>query len=105
MQVANHRCATLGRLLRGGGAAWWHQRPCTVRAAKGKGEMSWVSAENREEVMHVLEVAERAAARWDITVTDFLSPAVAGDAMACLQGRGDITAVPWGGFAQAERCR
>ncbi|KAG1679464.1 hypothetical protein FOA52_007756 [Chlamydomonas sp. UWO 241] len=36
--------------------------------------------------------------------TDFLSPAVAADALSCLQGR-TVVAVPWGGFASAERVR
>lgn len=40
-----------------------------------------------------------------MTGTDFLPPPVAADALACLQGRSDVLAVPWGGYAQAERCR
>ena len=77
----------------------------SLQATAAKDSLQWVPPENRVEVAHILDVADRAAARWDVTPTDFLSPAVVADAMSCLQGRGDLMAVPWGGYAQAERCR
>ncbi|KAJ9532100.1 hypothetical protein QJQ45_003821 [Haematococcus lacustris] len=63
------------------------------------------SSDYRKEVDRVLELADRAAVRWELTWTDFLPPPVVGDAMAALAGRSDVQALPWGGYAQAERCR
>ncbi|KAL6757693.1 hypothetical protein V8C86DRAFT_2616727 [Haematococcus lacustris] len=63
------------------------------------------SSDSRKEVDRVLELADRAAVRWELTWTDFLPPPVVGDAMAALAGRSDVQALPWGGYAQAERCR
>ena len=77
----------------------------TVAAAAVSQDLHWIPQENREEVAHILDLARRAADRWDVTMSDFLSPAVAADAMSCLQGRSDLVAVSWGGYAQAERCR
>lgn len=53
----------------------------------------------------MLEIAERATDRWDVVWTDFLTPPIVADSMAALQGRQDVICVPWGGYAQAERCR
>jgi hypothetical protein len=53
----------------------------------------------------VVEIAERAVKRWETVFTDFLSPPVAADAMAALAGVADLSAVCWGGYPQAERCR
>jgi RNA-binding protein YlmH len=53
----------------------------------------------------VLEIAERAAERWETVYTDFLSPPVAADAMSALSQVPDLLALPWGGYPQAERCR
>jgi hypothetical protein len=81
-------------------------RRCIYEAAFQKADsIPWVPQENRAEVIHILEIAERALSRWDITTTDFLSPAIIADAMSCLQGQSDLVVIPWGGFSQAERCR
>ena len=53
----------------------------------------------------VIDLAERAAQRWEPSWTVFLTPPVAADAMTALRERGDVVAVPWGGYAQAERVR
>ena len=62
--------------------------------------LQWVSPENRQEVARVLEIAERAAERWETTFTDFLSPPVVADALGALAGMADVTAIPWGGYPQ-----
>lgn len=67
--------------------------------------LQWVSPDNRKEIARILEIADRAADRWEVTWTDFLPPPVVADAMAVLAGRADVVCVPWGGYAQAERCR
>ncbi|PNW74951.1 hypothetical protein CHLRE_12g502950v5 [Chlamydomonas reinhardtii] len=79
---------------------------CTAAAtAKGADALAWVDPLNRREVARVLEIAERATDRWDVVWTDFLTPPIVADSMAALQGRQDVICVPWGGYAQAERCR
>ncbi|GLC43905.1 hypothetical protein PLESTB_000921600 [Pleodorina starrii] len=90
-----------------------HARRCqcsTLIAAAVKGQsaeaaLSWVDPANRRDVARVLEIAERAAQRWDVVWTDFLPPPIVADSMAALTGRTDVVCLPWGGYAQAERCR
>lgn len=53
----------------------------------------------------ILDLAERAATRWEVTYTHFVSPIVAADALAAINQRADIKALAWGGYPQAERCR
>lgn len=53
----------------------------------------------------ILDIAERAALRWEVSYTHFVSPPIAADALAALNQRADIRAVAWGGYPQAERCR
>lgn len=67
--------------------------------------LSWVAAEHRKDVARILEIAERAAQRWDVTYSDFLSPPLTAECMSALSNLGDVLVVPWGGYAQAERCR
>lgn len=59
----------------------------------------------RQEVAQILDIAERAAQRWEISYTHFVTPPVAADALAAINQRADIKAVAWGGYPQAERCR
>jgi hypothetical protein len=59
----------------------------------------------RKEVAVILEQAERAAVRWEVTYTHFYSPPVVADALKVLEQMSDVTAVAWGGYPQAERCR
>lgn len=59
----------------------------------------------RKEVAEILEQAERAARGWDVLYTHFHTPPVVQDALAAINQLGDITAVAWGGYPQAERCR
>ncbi|GAX74042.1 hypothetical protein CEUSTIGMA_g1492.t1 [Chlamydomonas eustigma] len=80
-------------------------RCLSVAASPKADSIPWVPQENRTEVIHILEIADRALSRWDITTTDFLSPAIIADAMSCLQGQNDVVVIPWGGYSQAERCR
>ncbi|GFR46861.1 hypothetical protein Agub_g8502 [Astrephomene gubernaculifera] len=79
-----------------------------THAVKERGleaSLSWVDAAHRKDVARVLELADRAADRWDILWTGFLPPPVVADSMAALADRTDVICVPWGGYAQAERCR
>lgn len=78
---------------------------CTEASKDREARLNWVAPENRKEVARVLEIAERAAERWETIYTDFLSPPVAADAMTALSQVPDLLALPWGGYPQAERCR
>lgn len=68
-------------------------------------QLNWVLPENRKEVAQILDLAERAAARWDVSYSTFISPSVLADARLVLEGWSDVVMVPWGGYPQAERCR
>jgi len=81
-------------------------RPRCVSALAGRDDLlRGVSPENRDDVARVLEQAERALASWEAQHTAFYSPPVIADAMMVLRKLADVTAVPWGGYPQAERCR
>jgi hypothetical protein len=59
----------------------------------------------RQEVAAILEQAERAAARWELSVTPgFCSPPLAADALTALAQLADVEAFACGGYAQAEVC-
>ena len=101
---ARHQCAVLSTSI--------HLRTrvsqrgmCTEASKDREARLNWVAPENRKEVARVLEIAERAAERWETIYTDFLSPPVAADAMTALSQVPDLLALPWGGYPQAERCR
>jgi hypothetical protein len=102
-RAALHNCTWLGRhspLQRRG--------VCTAPPQSSKdreARLQWVAPENRKDVARVVEVAERCVDRWETAFTDFLSPPVAADAMSALTGMADLTAIAWGGYPQAERCR
>ena len=61
--------------------------------------------ENREEVARVVDLAERAIATWEPTVTDFLSPAVLVEVREKFARLAEVSLVGWGGYPQAERQR
>eukprot|EP00879_Flechtneria_rotunda_P010089 GHRR01010547.1.p1 GENE.GHRR01010547.1~~GHRR01010547.1.p1 ORF type:complete len:324 (+),score=44.55 GHRR01010547.1:145-1116(+) len=68
-------------------------------------QLQWVDPESRKEVAQILEQAERAAQRWEISYTHFVSPPVATNALTAINQMADVAAVLWGGYRQAERCR
>eukprot|EP00798_Chlamydomonas_sp_ICE-L_P023634 gene23634-9163_t len=68
-------------------------------ATKADTNLGWVAPENKLDVAKILDQADRCANRWDITWTDFHTPAVVADAMVALSGRSEVLAVPFGGIA------
>lgn len=87
-------------------------RPCSrqlcaqPRAAKGRdNKLSWVDPEHRKDVAQILDLAERAATRWEPSFSVFVSPPVVADSMSVLSNVSDVVTIPWGGYPQAERCR
>jgi photosystem II S4 domain protein len=80
----------------------------SLRAREAK--LGWVPSEHRQEVARCVDLAERAAERWNVSASSFLSPPAARDALAAIRqslgdGDGAPAAIAWGGYAQAERCR
>jgi len=67
--------------------------------------LAHLTQEAREEVYRVIELAERASARWTIDRSCFLPPPTVAAALAALAPRGDVAGVAWGGFPGAERAR
>jgi hypothetical protein len=77
-----------------------------ITTAKGRDDLlRGVSDDNRDDVARVLELAERARDSWQVASTVFLSPPIVAESMLVLERLADVTAVPWGGYSQAERCR
>uniref|UniRef100_A0ACD5VT83 Uncharacterized protein n=1 Tax=Avena sativa TaxID=4498 RepID=A0ACD5VT83_AVESA len=58
-----------------------------------------------EEVMDILDMAQRASKRRDVLHTSFLTPPIIKEAMLAIEKLADIKAVAQGGYPQAERCR
>ncbi|HEY9768382.1 MAG TPA: photosystem II S4 domain protein [Coleofasciculaceae cyanobacterium] len=61
--------------------------------------------ENKEEIVRVIDKAEQAIKNWEIVLTDFLSPPVLAEVETIFENLTEITALPWGGYPQAERQR
>eukprot|EP00899_Mesostigma_viride_P013736 jgi/Mesvir1/22363/Mv17865-RA.1 len=64
-----------------------------------------VHPENKIEVARVLDKTIRAASRWGIEHTDFLTPPVVADAKMCIRRLAGVRCVVSGGYEHAERCR
>ncbi|CAI5519597.1 unnamed protein product [Closterium sp. Naga37s-1] len=78
--------------------------------ARGKGEgrnplLAGVSGEEQETASRVLELADRSLASYSVLHSSFLSPASQAAIMPILSNMADVTAIPSGGYFQAERCR
>lgn len=85
-------------------------RPLALAAAPSKARttstwLAGVDKEHHDDVLRVIEQATRAVDDWRVAVTDFYPPPVVYAAIAAVQQMADAAAVPWGGYAQAERCR
>jgi hypothetical protein len=68
-------------------------------------DLAGVDPAHRDEVAHVVEQAQRAAASWATAHSAFLYQPVAADALAVLSRLADVSGAAWGGYAQAERVR
>lgn len=69
------------------------------------GLLSGVHPESVEACRAIVERAQAASDTWGVDYTDFLDPALAGDALACVGRLADCEARPWGGYDRAERVR
>ena len=69
------------------------------------GLLSGVHPDSVEAVARIVEKAQAASDQWRVETTAFLDPALAADALMCLERAADVAAFPWGGHARAERVR
>ncbi|GBF97183.1 hypothetical protein Rsub_10044 [Raphidocelis subcapitata] len=84
------------------------RRAVTAAAAAGPQrarELAAVAPENRQEVAGILDLAEQAARGWELRWSRFVTPPVAADALAAVSQLAEVSAMAWGGYPQAERCR
>jgi photosystem II S4 domain protein len=63
------------------------------------------SAENRDELARILDLAEKAVKNWEIVLTDFLSPPVLNEVQQIFHRLTEIELLSSGGYPQAERQR
>ncbi len=62
-------------------------------------------SEFRETLARVIDLGDKALQHWDIAVSDFLSPPELEECLRAFSRLTEITVMPWGGYAQAERQR
>ena len=61
--------------------------------------------ENKEDIVRVIDKADRAIKTWEVVVTDFLSPPVVAEINSIFAKLTEIEVITWGGYPQAERQR
>lgn len=91
------------------GHTWTHPNACIPRSTLRPRLHSQTTrpcqpATLADQVKRILDMAERAASRWEVSYSNFVSPAILQDTLAAIQAP-DVVAIAWGGYAQAERCR
>lgn len=62
-------------------------------------------AENREEIVRILDKSEQAFKNWELVVTDFFSPPVLIEVSRIFSQLTEVKFLQWGGYPQAERNR
>ena len=80
-------------------------RAVLCRDAKPSKQASGFEAENAEVVRRVVDLANAAVSKWEVTITDFLSPPERADAQRTLDRMGDVAYSAFGGYKGAERVR
>lgn len=61
--------------------------------------------ENRDDLARLIDLADRAIATWEVTVSDFLAPPVLIEVREQFARLAEVQLLAWGGYAQAERQR
>ncbi|CAM0882735.1 unnamed protein product [Alopecurus aequalis] len=74
-------------------------------AVRDSYDMGSVHRHVTEEVMDIMDMAQRSSQRRNVFHTSFLTPPVIKEAMLAIEKLADIKAVAQGGYPQAERCR
>ena len=106
--VTSSRCASRAesrRGLRGERVISCAGKNGSRAGAAASGLLSGVHPDSVEAVAHIVEKAQVASDQWRVETTAFLDPALAADALMCLERVADVAAYPWGGHARAERVR
>ncbi|MCT7960403.1 photosystem II S4 domain protein [Laspinema sp. D1] len=61
--------------------------------------------ENRDQMAHIIDLADRAIKTWEVAVTDFLSPIELMETQTAFNRLTEVHLVAFGGYPQAERQR
>lgn len=106
--VTSSRCASRAvsrRGLRGERVISRAGKKGSKGGGAASGLLSGVHPDSVEAVARIVEKAQAASDQWRVETTAFLDPALAADALMCLERAADVAAFPWGGHARAERVR
>ena len=106
--VTSSRCASRAvsrRGLRGERVISRAGKKGSKEGGAASGLLSGVHPDSVEAVARIVEKAQAASDQWRVETTAFLDPALAADALMCLERVADVAAFPWGGHARAERVR
>ena len=106
--VTSSRCASRAvsrRGLRGERVLSRAGKKGSKGGAAASGLLSGVHPDSVEAVARIVEKAQAASDQWRVETTAFLDPALAADALMCLERAADVAALPWGGHERAERVR
>ena len=106
--VTSSRCASRAvsrRGLRGERVISRAGKKGSKGGGAASGLLSGVHQDSVEAVARIVEKAQAASDQWRVETTAFLDPALAADALMCLERAADVAAFPWGGHARAERVR
>ena len=108
--VTSSRCALASRAvsrrrLRGVRVISCAGKKGSKEGGAASGLLSGVHPDSVEAVARIVEKAQAASDQWRVETTAFLDPALAADALMCLERVADVAAFPWGGHARAERVR
>ena len=106
--VTSSRCAS--RAVSRRGLRGERVIPCAgKKGSRGGGSasglLSGVHPDSVEAVARIVEKAQAASDQWRVETTAFLDPALAADALMCIERAADVAAFPWGGHERAERVR
>jgi photosystem II S4 domain protein len=106
--VTSSRCAS--RAVSRRGLRGERVIPCAgKKGSRGGGSasglLSGVHPDSVEAVARIVEKAQAASDQWRVETTAFLDPALAADALMCIERAADVAALPWGGHERAERVR
>ena len=106
--VTSSRCASRAvsrRGLRGERVISRAGKKDSKGGGAASGLLSGVHPDSVEAVARIVEKAQAASDQWRVETTAFLDPALAADALMCIERAADVAAFPWGGHARAERVR
>lgn len=83
------------------------RRLCSLQthAQQQNNMLRGIDPEFQLDVARIIELAERAAGKSILLVSDFQPPPVVDISRTIIRGLADVSSLAWGGFSSAERCR